>query len=57
MELIKVFDGFMVKIGKNYISSYKNGKYTFTTDYTYARHYSKNTALVHINRLELYKSI
>lgn len=43
----KVYDGYIVKAGNKYISDYRNGKYTYTTDYTYAKHYTLKTAKKH----------
>lgn len=36
-----------------YVSAFRNGEYTWRTDYLYAKHYSFDTAVKHV--LELYR--
>ena len=40
-------EGFRTK----YVQSYRNGKYKFTLDYTYAKKYTEGTAICHMNAL------
>lgn len=51
-ELIKVYDGYTVKVNNLYINGSYGDKYFFTTDYTYAKHYSLKTATKHLNRIK-----
>lgn len=51
-ELVKVYDGYIVKVGRLYISGYRNGIYSYVIDYTYAKHYSRATAQKHIDRIK-----
>jgi len=44
MELIKVYDGYIIGKKGLYIAGYRAGKYKLVTDHTYAKHYSLRTA-------------
>lgn len=58
-ELDYTHHGYMIKKpnpnGKFflYVSGYYKGKYKWTTDHTYAKHYSLETAKKHLNNLEM----
>ena len=55
---IKVYDGYEVytirEKRKCYVQSFRNGKYTFCVDHTYAKHFSEKTANRHIKALRTY---
>ena len=51
-KLIKVYDGFIIQAidshdRKIYVSGCMRDTYKYTTDYTYARHFQKDTAKTH----------
>lgn len=58
-ELDYTYRGYMIRKpnphGKFYlyVSGYYKGKYKWTTDFTYAKHYSLKTAKKHLNNLEI----
>lgn len=35
----------------DYVSGYRNGEYTWCSDFTYAKHFSKKTAIAHTKEL------
>jgi hypothetical protein len=56
-EIYKTYKGYTVRtkdtIGRwLYISNTRNGRYTFTCDYTYAKTFSEDTAHKHAEALE-----
>jgi hypothetical protein len=54
-ELIKTFKGYHIRKPDGrfylYVSKVYNGKYTWVTDHTYAKHFSLNTAKKHVEKL------
>lgn len=57
-EMVNTFRGYKIKLDIGYghalyVKSFYRGKYTFCTDYTYARCFSACKANEHINRINM----